>query len=172
MDKSKVSAVLDWEPPKSVKEVQRFLEFANFYHCFISNYSGTVAPLTNLTKKNTAFEWSNEAQLAFFNLKALFTLAPVLAHPQLESPFFVKTDASDFALGTVLSQQDDNGIMRPIAYHSWKLLPAEINYEVHDKELLAIIDSFHVWRPYLMGAAHTVTIYCNHKNLEYFMSLH
>jgi hypothetical protein len=79
-------------------------------------------------------------------------------------------DASDFALGAVLSQPDKDGRLHPVAFHSRKFTAAEINYEIHDKELLAIVDSFQEWRHFLEGAQHPVTVYTDHKNLEYFMS--
>ena len=82
----------------------------------------------------------------------------------------METDASDFALGAVLSQMSIDGKLHPVVFYSRKFFAAEINYEIHDKELLAIVDSFQEWRHFLEGAAHPVTVYTDHKNLEYFMS--
>lgn len=115
-------------------------------------------------------EWNRAAEQAFETLKNVFTCAPVLVHPDFSEPFYVETDASDFALGAVLSQLGDNDKLHPIAFHSRKFSAAEINYEIHDKELLAIVDSMQEWRHILEGASHPVTIYTDHKNLEYFMS--
>ena len=80
----------------------------------------------------------------------------------------MESDASDFALGAVLSQRDDDNRLHPNAFHSRKFTPAEINYEIHDKELLAIVDSFKHWRRYLEGAKHQVQVFSDHQNLEYF----
>jgi hypothetical protein len=80
----------------------------------------------------------------------------------------VETDASDFALGAVLSQKGDDGRLYLVVFHSRKFTLAEINYEIHDKELLAIVDCFKVWRRYLEGAMHTIQVYSDHQNLEYF----
>ena len=80
----------------------------------------------------------------------------------------VGTDASDFALGAVLSQRDKEGHLHPVAFHSRKFQPAEINYEIHDKELLAIVDAFKHWRRYCQGASHQVQVLSGHHNLEYF----
>ena len=118
--------------------------FANFYRKFIQDYSKIILPLTQLTRKGHAFLWSNEADMAFRHLKAAFTSAPILAH----------VDASDFALGSILSQQGDTEELHPVAFHSRKFDAVEINYEIHDKELLAIVDSFVQWRHFLEGSPH------------------
>jgi len=133
------------------------------------NYSKIVAPLTRLTRKDK-LEWNAEADQTFETLKKAFTTAPILTHPDFQKPFFLETDASNFALGAILSQLDKDGRLHPIAFHSRKFTAAEINYEIHDKELLAIVNSFQEWRHFLEGAQHPVTIYTDHKNLEYFMS--
>jgi transposase InsO family protein len=163
-----------------VRDVQCFLGFANFYRRFIKNYSQIVAPLTNLTRKTPAphggngggtFHWSPEAQAAFEKLKSAFTSAPILAHADPSQPYIVETDASDFALGAVLSQrQEHDGQVHPVAFYSRKFTSAEINYDVYDKELLAIISAFEQWRNYLSGAQHTITVFCDHRNLVYFSS--
>ena len=80
----------------------------------------------------------------------------------------METNALDFALSAVLSQRDDENRLHPIAFHSRKFSSAEINYEIHDKELLAVVDSFKHWRRYLEGATHQVQVYSDHQNLEYF----
>jgi hypothetical protein len=97
-----------------------------------------------------------------------FTSAPVLAHFDPARPVIVETDVLDFMLGAVLSQHDDENRLYPVAFHSRKFSPAEINYEIHDKELLAVVDSFKHWRRYLEGAIHQVQVFSDHQNLEYF----
>jgi len=104
MDPSKVSAILEWEPPTCVKEVQSFLGLANYYRRFIKGYSGIATALTNLTRKDTKFEWTETAQAAFDQLKQAFTTAPILLTFDPEKPITVETDASDYAIGAVLSQ--------------------------------------------------------------------
>ena len=103
MDPSKVQTILNWQPPRSVRDVQCFLGFANFYRKFIKNYSNIVMPLTELTRKNKSFTWSSSAAEAFENLKKAFTSAPILLHADLEKPFIIEADASDSALGSILS---------------------------------------------------------------------
>jgi hypothetical protein len=106
--------------------------------------------------------------LVFEELKRRFTTTPILGHFHPKKVCIVETDASDFALRAVLSQKGDDGRLHPVAFHSRKFTPAESNYEIHDKELLAIVDSFKVWRRYLEGAMHMVQVYSDHQNLEYF----
>lgn len=82
----------------------------------------------------------------------------------------METDTFHFALGAVLLQMEEEGRLHPIAFYSRKFSAAEINYKIHDKELFAIVDSFQEWRDLLEGASHRVTVYTDHKNLQYFMS--
>jgi hypothetical protein len=169
MSAEKVEAVLEWKSPSSLTEVQSFLGFANFYRRFIQNYSQVARPLTELTKSSAKnWKWTAEAETAFNELKTRFTSAPILAHFDPQKPVIIETDASDFALGAVLSQRDEENRLHPVAFHSRKFSPAEINYEIHDKELLAIVDSFKHWRRYCEGAVHQVQVFSDHQNLEYF----
>lgn len=119
MDPQKVSAVLDWPVPLDKKGVQRFIGFANFYRKFIRGFSAIIAPITQLTKQNTRFSWNHLAQEAFENLKRLFTSAPILSHPEPSLPFILEVDASEIAVGAILSQRrgskDD---MHPVGFFS------------------------------------------------------
>jgi len=169
MSQDKVEAILSWNSPTSVKETQSFLGFANFYRRFIQDYSRIARPMTELTKKSeTKWEWTPEAETAFKELKHRFTTAPVLGHFDAANPVIIETDASDFAIGAVLSQRDSEGKLHPVAFHSRKFSPAEINYEIHDKELLAIVDAFKHWHQYCEGAEHQIQVFTDHHNLEYF----
>ena len=105
---------------------------------------------------------------AFDALKATFLSALVLAHPDPTRPFQVDTNASNFAIGAVLCQPNDDGTLHPIAFYSQKFTAPEINYLVYDKELAAIISAFTEWRPYLAGAQHRIQVLTDHKNLIYF----
>jgi len=170
MDPAKVSSILDWPTPTTVKELQRFLGFANFYRKFISDYSAIVLPLTNLTRKNVLFTWTPREQHAFQTLKTKFTSAPTLSIFDPTKPITVETDASDYALGAILSQPDCQQVLHPVAYYSRKFTPAELNYPVHDKEMLAIIAATKEWHHYLEGSPHPITFLTDHKNLEYFLT--
>jgi len=170
MSTTKVEAVLSWKIPNSLTEVQLFLGFANFYRRFIKDYSKVARPVTELTKKETGtkWAWTEEAGKAFKELKTRFTTAPILAHFDATKPVIIETDASDFAIGAVLSQRDGENRLHPVAFHSTKFQPSEINYKIHNKELLAVVDAFKHWRRYCEGAMHPVQVFSDHQNLEYF----
>ncbi|SLM39539.1 reverse transcriptase domain protein [Lasallia pustulata] len=150
-----------------VKDIQSFLGFANFYRQFIKKYSQKATPLTNLTKKEQPFQWNKEHQQAFEAIKEAFTNGKVLHifNPELATE--VETDASDGAIGACLGQQKDKKLV-PVAFYSQKLTPPEQNYEIHDKELLAIVDALKQWQVYLEGSKDKVKVYSDHKNLESF----
>ncbi|MBW0581654.1 hypothetical protein O181_121369 [Austropuccinia psidii MF-1] len=138
MNSSKVQQILNWPQPKNIKALQSFLGFAIFYCCVIENYSKKISALTSLLKKDSPFIFDEEALSQFQILKEAFTTAPILSHFNPSLPTIVDTDASDYALGAVLSEVNDSG-KHPISFDSRKLLPAELNYEIHDKELLGIV---------------------------------
>ena len=168
MDPAKVAAVVDWPTPRKLKDVQAFIGFANFYRRFIRNFSHTVRPLTNLAKKDSKWVWGPDQQSAFDDLKRQFTTAPILAMPDLDRPFTIECDASDFATGAVLSQKGEDELLHPVAFLSKSLNDAERNYEIYDKELLAIVRALDEWRHYLEGAAYKLDIVSDHRNLLYF----
>jgi hypothetical protein len=168
MDPAKVEAVVNWPAPTTVREVQSFLGFANFYRRFIEAYSRVAKPLTELTKQEKGFQWLAEEKKAFLGLKERFTTAPILVTFDPERRIILETDASDFAIGACLGQLDEQGKLRPVAYYSRKLSPAELNYDVHDKELLAIVVACEQWRVYLEGPKYPVQVWTDHKNLTSF----
>ncbi|RAL63904.1 hypothetical protein DID88_003092 [Monilinia fructigena] len=169
MSQDKVSCIMEWKPPKSLKECQQFIGFSNFYRRFIKDFSAIVKPLTDANKADKRnWTWTTEMAMAFEDLKKAFTNAPILIHFQPTEPAIVETDSSDYALGGVLSQKGKDQKWHPVAFHSRKLQPAEMNYEIHDKELLSIVDCLQKWRQYLEGAEHKIEIYSDHQNLAYF----
>jgi hypothetical protein len=167
MATDKVETILKWREPQNVTEVQSFLGFANFYRRFIQDYSKVAKPLTDLTSKSLEWNWTRECKMAFKLLKRRFTSAPILVHYDPDLPIVVECDASDFAIGAILSQKV-NDKWHPVAFYSRKMNKAEINYEIHDKELLAVTAAFKEWRRYLEGAKHQITVYTDHRGLEWF----
>ncbi|KAK3515691.1 hypothetical protein QTP70_028534 [Hemibagrus guttatus] len=169
MDEKKVDAVRDWPRPTSVKELQRFLGFANFYRRFIRGYSSVTSPLTNLLRnKPKSLTWTPTTLQAFDTLKQAFTTAPLLVHPDPECPFVVEVDASTTGVGAVLSQQQGKPLrLHPCALFSRKLNTAEANYDIGNRELLAVKLALEEWRHWLEGAKHPFTVLTDHKNLEY-----
>jgi hypothetical protein len=167
MDPSKLTAIRDWKPPASVKGIRSFLGFANFYHKFIPNFSNVVAPLNLLTRKEQPWLWTPLQQRAFDSLKTTFSSAPVLSIPDTTRPFSIMTDASLLAAGAILLQEDTNTDLHPCAYFSKTFIAAERNYDIYDRELLAVILALTEWKQYLQGTTHPVTIITDHKNLFY-----
>ncbi|KAK3506397.1 hypothetical protein QTP70_001791 [Hemibagrus guttatus] len=169
MDAVKVQAVTGWPEPSTVRELQRFLGFANFYRRFIRNYSSVAGPLTSLLRgKPKKLSWTDQARTAFLQLKDRFTTAPILRHPDPELPFVVEVDASCSGIGAVPSQRHgEPGKLHPCAFHSRKLTAAERNYDVGNRELLAIKAALEEWRHWLEGARHPFQVLTDHRNLEY-----
>ncbi|CCO33098.1 Retrotransposable element Tf2 155 kDa protein type 3 [Rhizoctonia solani AG-1 IB] len=168
LDFLKIQAVQEWPVPATVKQVQSFLGFANFLRRFVANFSHMAQPLHNLVKKETTWKWTGKEQTAFEGLKQAITEAPVLAHADPDKAYFLETDASGAALGSVLSQQQSDRRLHPIGFLLESFKGAEVNYNTHDKELLAIICSLEHWRIYLEGTTEPITVFTDHRNLEYW----
>ena len=145
MSTEKVKAISDWPEPRKVKDIQSFLGFANFYRRFIHNYSNIVVPLTRLTHKDTPWKFTDNCRSTFNLLKKAFTSAPILTHWVPDTPLVVKTDALDYAVAGILSIIGADSELRPVAYYSRTLSTPELNYDTHDKELLAISKAFKHW---------------------------
>src|SRR5271154_1109525 len=169
-DPVKVKGFAEWPVPKSVKEVRSFLGFGNFYRKFIGNYSQIAAPLNSLLKKDVPFHWENEQQMAFETLKHKLTTSPTLMMPDQTKPYQIEADASKYASGALLTQTDTNGDRHPIAYLSKTFNDTERNYDIYDRELLAIKRALEEWRHYIQGSGHPTIIYSDHQNLTYFRS--
>ncbi|PRP85645.1 retrotransposon nucleocapsid protein [Planoprotostelium fungivorum] len=165
----RIKSIQDWKPPTNVKETQSFLGFCNFYRNFIPYYSTLSSPLFNLTRKTVAWEWGTVQQKAFDDLKAAFASADVVRHFDNTLDLVLETDASDFAISGILSQTHPDGL-RPISFYSRKMKEAELNYDTHDKELLAIVECLKAWRHWILGVSTPLTIYTDHENLRWFSS--
>ena len=171
----KVKAVKNWTVPKTVTDVRSFLGFTNYYRRFIRGYAKVAKPLNTLVSGNNAnhkkapIEWTDECQVAFDKLKELCTSTPILAYANYKKPFQLQTDASDFGLGAVLYQWDDNNHQRVIAFASRSLSNTEKNYPAHKLEFLtlkwAIMDRFH---EYLYGGQFDV--YTDNNPLTYILT--
>ena len=144
-DPIKVKGFAEWPIPTCVKDVRSFLGFGNFYRKFIPGFSTLAAPLNNLLKKETPFCWTEETQKSFDLLKQKLTSSPMLMMPDQNRPFQIECDASKYASGAVLTQQDSNGDRHPVAYLSKTFSETERNYEIYDRELLAIIRALEEW---------------------------
>ncbi|KAF1336587.1 Pol protein, partial [Globisporangium splendens] len=164
-DPEKIKAINDWPVPTSQKDLRKFLGLATYLHKYSQNYVGIIRPFSSLLKKDVDREWSSECQDAFVKVKRSLMEAPVLAIADHERPFYVVCDASDFAIGCALMQRDDADRERVICYQSRQLKPAERNYPVHDKELLAMKYALTKLRVYLLGSKR-FTVYTDHASLR------
>ena len=177
MDPRRVEAIAAWETPKSFRDVQVFLGFANFYRRFIHRYSVIAKPITDLLKgakegrKGGLFEWPEEAERAMRKLCAAFTTAPLLRYYSPDLSTRLETDASKNGLAAIISQLFEDAQWHPIAFWSRKLTPAERNYETHDQELLAIVAAVKHWRHYIDGLGNQLEILTDHNNLRGFMKV-
>ena len=167
-DPSKLTAIKDFPTPKKIKDIQSFIGLAGYYRKFIEDFSKIAKPLTKLTKKTEKFVWTTEQQNAFDTLKEKLMTAPVLKYPDFSQEFTVTTDASDYAIGAVLSQ-GKVGNDRPIAYASRVLSKAEQNYNTTEKELLAIVWAVKHFRPYVYGTKFKIVT--DHKPLIWLFNV-
>ena len=158
MEKDKVSAMLDWPTPSTVKQLRGFLGLTGYYRRFIKGYASLASPLTDLLRKD-GFSWSSQAEHAFFALKTAITTAPVLALPDFSKPFSLETDASGSGIGAVLSQGG-----YPIAYFSKKLSNRLQQQSAYTREFYAITQAMAKFRHYLMG--HQFIIKTDQKSLK------
>lgn len=164
----KLAAIKSWPVPSSINEVQQFLGLSNYYRRFIQNYSTIAHPLTELTKHTKSIkDWDDACTIAFNTLRDKLCTSPVLKLPDMQRPFFIHTDASDFAMGAVLQQYGDDGFLHPTEYFSRKFSPAERNYSVQDKELATIIAVAKKYRHLMDGA----TFFTDHESLTRFFKL-
>ena len=170
MEQEKIKAVKEWKTLTRVKDVESFLGFANFYQCFIQNFSHTAKPLNELKGKKD-WKWEEEYQKAFDKLKEKITSQLVLSLPRRKGKFRVETDALGHAIEGVLSQEQDRK-WKPIAFLSRTMQPAKWNYEIYDKELLAIVEALTKWRQYLLDIAEPFEVWMDHENLKYFREPH
>jgi hypothetical protein len=158
MSPEKIKAVDEWPIPSNKTQLQSFLGFCNYYRRFIQGFSGIAQPLHALTG-DTDWTWTDKEQQAFAKLKASICSEPVIAIYDPDAPIRVEVDSSDFANGGIISQLID-GHWQLIAFRSQSLNPAQRNYKIYDKELLAIIEALHEWRHYLLG--HHFEIWTDH----------
>uniref|UniRef100_A0A8K9UMP7 Gypsy retrotransposon integrase-like protein 1 n=1 Tax=Oncorhynchus mykiss TaxID=8022 RepID=A0A8K9UMP7_ONCMY len=170
MESDRIAAVSNWLTPTMVKEVQRFLGFANYYRRFIRGFGQVAAPITSLLKGDLVhLQWSPVEDRAFRHLRALFTSAPVLAHPDPSLVLIVEVGVSEAGIGAVISQR--SGMppkLRPCAFFSKTLSQ---NYDVGDRKLLAVVKALKTWRHWLEGAKHPFLIWTDYRNLEYIWAV-
>ena len=139
MEKEKVQEAIEWPVSRSTKDVQKFLRLANYYRQFVKDFARIAKPLHEMTRKEMKWIWGERQQRVFEELKERFITEPVLVTPDLDKEMRVEADTLDFAMGEVLSMKCKDEKWRPVAYISKSLNKAKRNYEIHNKEMLAII---------------------------------
>jgi transposase InsO family protein len=169
IDPKKIEAVLRWQKPSNVTELRSFLGFCNYCRRFMKHWSDKVEPFTKLTRKDEPWTWGQEQELLFEEIKNSFAKEPVLRIYVPSLPTKVETDASDYALGAYLAQLHPDG-WHPVAYYSRKMTPAELNYDIYNKELLGIVAALKEWRAFLHGTTEPFKVVTDHKNLTGFLT--
>lgn len=164
-DPEKISAIREWPVPNNVKDLRKFLGMATYLHKYARNFAGLALPLSKLLKKEAEWIWDVECQRAFDSIRKSLMESPILAIASHDKPFYVVCDASDFAIGCALMQRDEDDTERVIFYQSRQLKPAERNYPVHDKELLAMKYALVKFRIYLLGDKPFI-VYTDHASLR------
>ncbi|KAL8115111.1 hypothetical protein AgCh_021797 [Apium graveolens] len=163
LDPAKVEAITNWPRPSNVTDVRSFLGLAGYYRRFVEGFSSIALPLTQLMRKGIKFEWNNDREKSFQELKKRLVSAPILVLPSGSGGFQVYSDASKRGLGSVLMQHG-----KVISYASRQLKPYEVNYPTHDLELAAVVFALKIWRHYLYGE--TCDIFTDHKSLKYIFT--
>ena len=164
VDSKKVAAVTEYPTLVDLKSLRAFLGLASYYRRFVPSFSSVANPLYALTRKDVPFVWSVECDAAFTRLKQLLTNAPVLAYPSFGRDFLLETDASGVGLGAILSQKQDDGTIRPIAFASRTLLANEKNYGISELEGLAVVWAVKHFRHYIYG--YHCTVFTDHEALK------
>lgn len=169
-DPEKVKSVREFPTPKTVKEVRSFLGMVGYYRKFIHNFSDIAKPLTDLTKQKNGWTWTEVYDTATEKLKTCLTEAPVLANFEPSHQKVIRSDASDQAWAYTINQIDLlTGIERPVIFDSGKFTEVELNYPIHDKELMPIVKACEKQRAMLIGVTEDILVYTDHHSLVYFM---
>ncbi|MBW0464339.1 hypothetical protein O181_004054 [Austropuccinia psidii MF-1] len=169
MEQEKFQQILNWPPSRNLEALQSFLGLTNFYCHFIKNYTKNISSLTSFLKKDSHFPLNEKALRESHQLKEPFTTSQILSNFNPPLPTIVETDASDYALGAVLSQVSDSG-KYPIVFDSHKLLPAELSYDINQKELLGIVWALKRWRAFLLSLSSSFDVLTNDSSLQHFMT--
>ncbi|KAG3252450.1 hypothetical protein PI124_g2991 [Phytophthora idaei] len=167
-DPEKVSSICAWPTPQNPTELRQWLGLANYLHKYTKNYAGLTQPLSSLLKKDATWSWTSAHQATFDSVKKSLAEAPILALPNDSKPFHAVCDRSDFAIGCALMQFDDEGRERVVSYQSRQMKPADRNYPVHDKELLAMRYALIKFRVYSLGEK-PFPVYTDHASLRIAM---
>ncbi len=169
MNLSKMIVIVSWITLINLKEIQNFMKFVNFYHCFIKNFLKLVKSFTQLTRKNTSFIWNEICVQAFDNLKKQVSSVSILRHFNFKRQAILKINASNYVKDEILSQYDDEKVLHSMIFYSKSMILAEINYHIYDKKLLVIIQCFEHWWLKLKCIELLIQMFIDHQTLKIFM---
>ena len=173
IDPKKADGLHNWPRTLStIKEVWSVLGVLGYQCPFIPHYADIARPLTALTKKNHPFSWTPECREVLDTLIKAVTQGPTLVQPDLSLPFFLQVNVSTYATGVILTQKDTRGKHWAVGFLSKTFNEAERNYDIHDRELLAVFRALTHWWHLLLSSPHEVTVLTDHKNLEYYKEPH
>lgn len=160
LDPANIQVIRDWPTLKTLTELRSFLGLANFYPRFVLGLSHIARSLSQVTKggSKAKFVWVNSQQQAFKDLKQHLCSAPILTLPYLQQPFEIETDASDYAVGAVLTRHG-----HPVAYYSETLSNTILKYPTYDKDMYSIVQACRQWKHYILGKE--TVIHTDHKPL-------
>ena len=164
---AKVEAISDFPVPTGKRQLMRFLGMAGYYRKFCNNFSVIAEPLTNLLGKRVKYVWTDDCQKSFDKLKAILKSAPVLLAPSFNKEFKLAIDASDVGAGSVLLQEDDNGVDHPVCYFSKKFNKHQRNYSTIEKECLSLILALQHFEVYLASSVAPIVIFSDHNTLTF-----
>ncbi|XP_072182256.1 uncharacterized protein [Diadema setosum] len=164
---AKVETILNFPRPQSKRELRRFLGMTGYYRKFCHNFADAATPLTNMLRKDSQFDWSDDCQVAFNRLKAMLASSPVLAAPNFDKQFILMVDASDTGGGGALVQMDDNGVDHPVTYMSRKFNKHQRRYSSVEKETLALVMALRHFDVYLNTTKYPVLVYTDHNPLVF-----
>ena len=165
---AKVEAISDFPVPTSKRQLMRFLGMAGYYRKFCNNFSAIAEPLTNLLGKKAKYVWTDDCRKSFDKLKAILRSAPVLLAPSFDKEFKLAVDASDVGAGSVLLQEDDNGVDHPVCYFSKKFNKHQRNYSTIEKECLSLILALQHFEVYLASSHAPIVVFSDHNPLTFF----
>lgn len=163
MDPDKTQSIIDYPPPRNIKQLRRFIGMASWYRRFIPQCATRLEPLTRLLRKNIAWEWGDEQVAAFEAIKGSISSPPMLSCPDFNLPFVLQTDASTVGIGAVLAQETD-GVEHVIAFASRALSETEKRYSTTEQECLTVVWAIKKFRPYLEG--YSFKVITDHSSLR------
>jgi len=169
MNSQKMQAVIDWSTLNNLTQMQFFIDFCNFYRCFIKNFSKIVHSMIQLTQKEIIFEWNEVCQIIFDNMKRCMIETSILRHFNQTCEIILEIDSFNYVNDEILFQYDDEEVLHSIVFYSKNMSSAECNYKIYDKELLIIIQAFEHWRPELKLTDISIKMFIDHQALILLM---